>query len=138
MGVETWTDEGAEALRQLWDAGHSSSEIGRRMGLSKNAVLGKARRLGLKPRPSPIGAAGEAKPTAKERQRIKRERRALAAAPKPQAAQPVQPARMSGRETCAYLAGDGPPWRRCDEAAVRGKPYCENHAARCYIRQDAA
>jgi GcrA cell cycle regulator len=57
-----WTDEVIERLRALWAEGHSTAEIGRRMGVSKNAVVGKAHRLGLTARPSPIrrGAGGDA------------------------------------------------------------------------------
>jgi GcrA cell cycle regulator len=56
-----WTDEVIERLRALWAEGHSTAEIGRRMGVSKNAVVGKAHRLGLTARPSPIrrGAEGD-------------------------------------------------------------------------------
>jgi GcrA cell cycle regulator len=49
-----WTPEAIEALRGYWAEGHSTAEIGRRMGISKNAVVGKAHRLSLPPRPSPI------------------------------------------------------------------------------------
>jgi GcrA cell cycle regulator len=49
-----WTDEVIERLRAYWAEGHSTAEIGRRMGVSKNAVVGKAHRLGLTARPSPI------------------------------------------------------------------------------------
>jgi GcrA cell cycle regulator len=49
-----WTSEAIEALRGFWAEGHSTAEIGRRMGISKNAVVGKAHRLNLPPRPSPI------------------------------------------------------------------------------------
>jgi len=49
-----WTAEAIERLRALWAEGHSTAEIGRRMGISKNAVVGKAHRLNLSARPSPI------------------------------------------------------------------------------------
>jgi GcrA cell cycle regulator len=53
-----WTDETIARLRALWADGHSTAEIGRRMGVSKNAVVGKAHRLNLPPRPSPIRRDG--------------------------------------------------------------------------------
>ena len=53
-----WTEETVARLRAFWRAGFSTAEIGRRMGTSKNAVVGKAHRLGLPPRPSPIRAKG--------------------------------------------------------------------------------
>jgi GcrA cell cycle regulator len=49
-----WTPELMEQLAALWTEGHSTAEIGRRLGISKNAVVGKAHRLSLKPRPSPL------------------------------------------------------------------------------------
>jgi GcrA cell cycle regulator len=49
-----WTPELIQNLSKLWDEGHSTAEIGRRLGISKNAVVGKAHRLALTPRPSPL------------------------------------------------------------------------------------
>lgn len=49
-----WTDDAKRRLRALWDDGHSTAEIGRRLMCSKNAVVGKAHRLSLPARPSPL------------------------------------------------------------------------------------
>src|SRR3954468_10015812 len=49
-----WDDETIRLLRDLWTQGHSTAEIGRRLGVSKNAIVGKAHRLDLDARPSPI------------------------------------------------------------------------------------
>jgi len=53
-----WTEETVARLRAFWQDGHSTAEIGRRVGTSKNSVVGKAHRLGLPPRPSPIRGKG--------------------------------------------------------------------------------
>jgi GcrA cell cycle regulator len=53
-----WTEDAIGRLRALWDEGHSTAEIGRRLGVSKNAVVGKAHRLDLPARPSPIRRDG--------------------------------------------------------------------------------
>ena len=53
-----WTDVLIAQLREFWSQGLSTAEIGRRLGVSKNAVVGKAHRLVLAPRPSPIRRAG--------------------------------------------------------------------------------
>jgi hypothetical protein len=45
-----WTPEQDAQLRQHWDAGHSTAEIGRRMGVTKNSIIGRAHRLLLPPR----------------------------------------------------------------------------------------
>ena len=61
-----WTEDAITTLRQLWSEGLSTAEIGRRMGISKSAVVGKAHRLNLAARPSPIrrvpGAAPSPRP----------------------------------------------------------------------------
>jgi len=49
-----WTDESIRLLTVYWADGLSTAEIGRRLGVSKNAVVGKAHRLELTARPSPI------------------------------------------------------------------------------------
>jgi GcrA cell cycle regulator len=49
-----WAQETIARLRSLWDEGHSTAEVGRRLGVSKNSVVGKAHRLDLPKRPSPI------------------------------------------------------------------------------------
>lgn len=55
---QAW-DEALDArLRALWAEGHSTAEIGRRMGLTKNAVVGRVHRLKLPPRPSPMLSRG--------------------------------------------------------------------------------
>jgi GcrA cell cycle regulator len=53
-----WSADVIERLRALWSEGHSTAEIGRRLGVSKNAVVGKAHRLDLPARPSPIRRDG--------------------------------------------------------------------------------
>lgn len=50
----TWTDERITELTELWEANTPTNEIARIMGLTKNQVIGKAHRLELPGRPSPI------------------------------------------------------------------------------------
>ena len=58
-----WSERQILQLRELWGIeGLSSAEIGRRMGASKNAVVGKAHRLGLPSRPSPIKPRTDGQP----------------------------------------------------------------------------
>ncbi|MGL6042880.1 MAG: GcrA family cell cycle regulator [Sandaracinobacteroides sp.] len=51
-----WTDERIALLKQYWEEGRSASQIAEVLGegLSRNAVIGKAHRLGLASRPSPL------------------------------------------------------------------------------------
>lgn len=56
-----WNEETIARLRALWAEGVETAEIGRRMGISKNAVAGKVHRLNLPKRPSPIRRDGAPK-----------------------------------------------------------------------------
>lgn len=60
----SWTDERIETLRKMWDSGLTATQIAEELGgVSRNAVIGKAHRLGLASRPSPVKAnAAEPKP----------------------------------------------------------------------------
>lgn len=50
-----WTDERIDQLKSLWSEGATASEIAEKLGgVSRNAVIGKAHRLGLDARPSPV------------------------------------------------------------------------------------
>ncbi|MCB2074618.1 MAG: GcrA cell cycle regulator [Novosphingobium sp.] len=54
----SWTDERIEKLTKMWESGATASQIADELGgVSRNAVIGKAHRLGLKARPSPVKAA---------------------------------------------------------------------------------
>ena len=91
----SWTDERIERLKAIWTEGATASQIADELGgVSRNAVIGKAHRLGLEARPSPVKpgeekerpapaatAAPAAKPAPAERP-----------APRPAAAAPASPA----------------------------------------------
>ena len=49
-----WDDNNVARLRELWDQGLPTAQIGKLLGFTKNAVVGKAHRIGLERRPSPI------------------------------------------------------------------------------------
>lgn len=51
----SWTDERIETLKIMWEKGLTASQIAETLGgVSRNAVIGKAHRLGLQSRPSPV------------------------------------------------------------------------------------
>jgi len=51
----SWTDQRIDQLKALWEKGLTASQIADELGgVSRNAVIGKAHRLGLKSRPSPV------------------------------------------------------------------------------------
>ena len=80
----SWTDERIEKLTKMWEGGATASQIAEELGgVSRNAVIGKAHRLGLKARPSPVKA--------NEQPAEKVADKAEAAPPAPKPAKPVAP-----------------------------------------------
>jgi GcrA cell cycle regulator len=79
----SWTDERIEKLTKMWEGGATASQIADELGgVSRNAVIGKAHRLGLKARPSPVKANEKAEATE---------------APVAKAAKPAAPAPVEAR-----------------------------------------
>jgi GcrA cell cycle regulator len=100
----SWTEERIERLKKMWHDGATASQIADELGgVSRNAVIGKAHRLGLEARPSPV-KPGEEKESAKK---------AKAAAPKPaRTARSEPPAADSHADDVA--PGDAPAGRGPD------------------------
>jgi len=104
--IETWTPERIEALTRLWEEGVTTAEIGRRIGVTKNAVIGKVHRIGLTPRvitqkpPPKRNVFDFAGPAC------------------------MWPLGHPGEEDFHF----------CGEHPVVGKPYCEHHVEVAYIK----
>lgn len=85
----SWTEERIERLKKMWSSGATASQIADELGgVSRNAVIGKAHRLGLEARPSPVksGEDKSRRPTEPEP-----ELEATEAGPAPAAAPLVRP-----------------------------------------------
>jgi GcrA cell cycle regulator len=79
----SWTDERIERLKSMWEKGMTASQIAEDLGgVSRNAVIGKAHRLGLQARPSPVKPNDPA-PTAAPKPAPPAPRVAATAAPSP-------------------------------------------------------
>lgn len=68
-----WTPAEIQKLKTLWDEGFSGSEIATKFrGLTRNAIIGKAHRLGLQPRKAAHRSAkAKAKKTTPKRRKAK-------------------------------------------------------------------
>jgi len=100
----SWTEERIDRLKAMWAQGATASQIADELGgVSRNAVIGKAHRLGLEARPSPVkpgdekehrAPAASAAPAPKPAPAERPAPRAAAAAPAAaeSAAAPSQPA----------------------------------------------
>ena len=85
----SWTDERIERLKKMWADGATASQIAEELGgVSRNAVIGKAHRLGLDARPSPVkpGEEKEKKPASSSSPAAKPAARADSAGKRPAAA----------------------------------------------------
>ncbi len=107
----SWTDERIEKLTKMWEGGATASQIAEELGgVSRNAVIGKAHRLGLKARPSPVKAnekdaspAPAKPPKAEAAPRPAPAPRPVAAAPAP-APRPAAPAPAASPAPAAAAA----------------------------------
>ncbi len=157
----SWTDERIEALKRLWENGLTASQIAAELGqaLSRNAVIGKAHRLGLKARPSPV-KSGESAAVASEAvdaaavdslsppAAIAPAPPAPAVARKPAPApapRAIPPAKGGGKTTLLDLSDKICKWpighpgevdfHFCGKAVQAGFPYCGEHCAIAYQAQ---
>ena len=95
----SWTEERIERLKKMWHDGATASQIADELGgVSRNAVIGKAHRLGLEQRPSPVKPGDE-----------KEVKKAAPAAPASKASPPKAEAASPGKTGAAPAATAGTP-----------------------------
>ena len=147
-----WNDATMAALRSLWAEGHSTAEIGRRLGFSKNAIVGKAHRLNLAARPSPIRRSN--KPRTLRPSRAKGPSLPALAClqhvattsslpknlttptlPSKERDYRTSPARLGSGRCCWPIGEPGTrQFRFCDAPSAPGRPYCPEHVAVAYVK----
>ena len=112
----SWTEERIERLKKMWHDGATASQIADELGgVSRNAVIGKAHRLGLEQRPSPVkpGEEKEAKKpsastaSASPKSAPKAEAPAAAAAPAEAGTQPPARRQLTQQELQYRSIGPG-------------------------------
>ena len=121
----SWTDERIGKLKELWDKGLSASQIATELGdVTRNAVIGKAHRLGLKSRPSPVKSESA----------------------KPKKAPPKEVPQPDGNQislldlterVCKWPIGHPgePDFHFCGKSSEAGVPYCVEHCQMAYQAQ---
>jgi GcrA cell cycle regulator len=113
--VSVWTEERLEQLTMLWGQGLSITQIGLKLGVTRNAVVGKVHRIGLPKRQSPIVRSN--KPFE----------------PKRKKSLPLTFANWD-RNKCSWPIGDpkSQDFKFCADKIVEGRPYCSVHCSQAY------
>lgn len=140
-----WTDARIEILRREWAAGMSGPLIAERLGISRSAVIGKAKRLGLaRRRPGRKGNAAKAgqveipasPPVLACSQPRVRKRRSPAGA-LPNTVLGINPGfQAPAPRTCQWIEGEPCDRDFCGKPARPGSSYCDAHHARCWVRPE--
>ena len=120
-----WDEKQLDKLKKLWDEGLPITKIGLELGVSRNAIAGKAHRLGLPKRNSPISKSGDPR--------------------KNQGVSNVEtskelPLKILLREVewsrnrCCWPIGDPklPGFSFCGTSIMPGRPHCEEHSNLAY------
>lgn len=125
-----WTPDRIKTLMALWAEGVSTLEIGRRLGVTKNSVVGKVHRLGLPKRQSPINSSPRTPRVAKIAVPIRVTPQTV-----PISADMVKMEELTAG-MCKWPEGepDQEDFRFCGQPAIEGKPYCAVHCARAYVK----
>lgn len=144
-----WKDEDVEKLKELWERGLSGSLIGNELGKTRNAVIGKANRLGLTSRALPCGHGGTPKGVRSGPLSIKIDKPNIAMVVRrnPKVTPPkffTERDLLSRKPpisimeltstTCHAPVGRGPDGlvTYCGDMTFSGKPFCEGHCAIFY------
>jgi GcrA cell cycle regulator len=143
-----WTDKMLATLRRMWPEGHFCSVIAKEVGgVSASAVAGKAHRLGLPARGSPIKSNDpgiQARREETKRATIIARRAAKPPTPSPQppggprtavrfepVVRPPPPPR-----TCSWPLGEPgtASFRFCGKPSDPGRSYCADHCRLAYVK----
>ena len=121
----TWDDLKLKELENLWSEGHPISKIGKMLGVSRNSVAGKAHRMGLPKRTSPISSA---------------KKESLSDAQKNHITDKEIPLKIKlrgvhwSRTKCCWPEGDPKQndFKFCGQDIFPGRPYCDKHSLLAY------
>ena len=119
-----WDEDKLNKLKKLWDEGLPITKIGNEIGVSRNAIAGKAHRMGLPKRNSPISKSGD--PRKNQVVNVENSKQL--------------PLKILLREVewsrnrCCWPIGDPklPGFSFCGTSIIPGRPYCEEHSNLAY------
>ena len=120
-----WDAKQLEKLKKLRDEGLPITKIGLELGVSRNAIAGKAHRLGLPKRNSPISKSGDPR----KNQDVSN----LETSKEPPLKILLREVEWS-RNRCCWPIGDPklPGFSFCGTSIMPGRPYCDEHSSLAY------
>lgn len=119
-----WTKDNINKLKNLWKKGTIVRDIAKEMGgISRNAVIGKAYRLGLSTKRKKSGNFVEESPMGNAVYRAMIRLTAASESPS-----------FSSEKLCQWPFGDpnNEDFRFCHKDTVAGRPYCKKHCDMAY------
>ena len=135
-----WDENNVTKLRELWDQGLPTAQIGKLLGFTKNAVVGKAHRIGLERRPSPIRRTAVKPDRKKARSPVMPKLNFEAKEDSNQNGNTFQPIVKNlfvkaDKRGCEWPVGhpDEMDFHFCGKDRFEDKPYCLDHCAIAYV-----
>tara|TARA_E500000178_G_scaffold152814_1_gene152600 strand:+ start:123 stop:593 length:471 start_codon:yes stop_codon:yes gene_type:complete len=137
----SWNQQKVEDLKKLWNEGVATSRIGEQLGFTKNAVIGKAFRLGLERRQN--SRKKTTQPTSFSSTTLYRETSSSSSS----VSIKKEPARRREKfsfkksivgtgsfKSCQWPIGDPleEGFHYCDSQNIPTKPYCIDHYKKAY------
>jgi len=141
-----WDENNVTKLRELWDQGLPTAQIGKLLGFTKNAVVGKAHRIGLERRPSPIRRSAVKPDRKKARSPVlpklnfENKQDKVTSRNESTSFQPMikNLFNSSVKRGCEWPKGhpDEIDFHFCGKDRFEDKPYCLEHCAVAYVVPD--
>lgn len=141
----SWTPARVEILTQMWGEGATAAVIATKIGISRNAVIGKASRIGLAGRPNPIKQSdGTPKPVKPRKPKDPERQKAGLKGCMTIAANRATPRanrfaiRFGKVSACRWPEGDPKhaDFHFCEAKTEPGRPYCQAHCERAYQKPE--
>lgn len=134
-----WTVEDTAILRRRWDEGASASVIGKELGVSRSAVLGRVFRLGLAKRREAYAPKKKLVPSLRKSPTKRPQLRIVLAdfdfigpvRPADWCPNPVGMVDLT-RDQCRWPVGEPNQLQFCGESKLDGRVYCARHCRMAY------
>ena len=131
----SWTHERIEYLKKLWEAGHTASNIATELGgITRNAVIGKAHRLGLSGRMKSKSKVSSVSIVRRKKMPANRNSKIIELTTS--VSEPMNPISFAGIKDglCRWPLGEPEDldFKFCGRSSNDGVVYCDEHHSLAY------